>query len=145
MHDRFDLTAAKEMSKMALPRPREPDALRPRATVEVSRADAVTVLTARGELDSAITGPLADLLTGEFERRPQGLILDASAVTFCSARALAILVNAGAEAHAAGVPLAIVTRQRAILRPATALGLERVLPVHGDLADALEHLARVSP
>lgn len=55
-----------------------------------------------------------------------------------SGPALAILVSTSADARAAGVPFAVITRRRAMLRPAAALGLERVLPVHGGLAEALE-------
>ncbi|WP_328451904.1 MULTISPECIES: STAS domain-containing protein [unclassified Amycolatopsis] len=102
-------------------------------------ADAA-VLSATGELDISVIGHFAGLLERELAFRPRALVVDASAVTFCAARALTVLLNSAADAQAAGVPFAVVTRSRAVLRPLSVLGLERALPLHADLAEALTWL-----
>ncbi|WP_326953900.1 MULTISPECIES: STAS domain-containing protein [unclassified Amycolatopsis] len=111
------------------------------ARFDVSVSAEATVLAAAGELDISVAASLAESLDRELALRPPVLVVDAAAVTFCAARALTVLVKTAADAHAAGVPFVLVTRQRSVLRPLTALGLERVLPVYRDLAEALSWLA----
>ncbi|OXM57565.1 hypothetical protein CFP71_07000 [Amycolatopsis thailandensis] len=76
---------------------------------------------------------------------PPALIVDAADVTFCSARALTVLLTVGSDAHAAGVPFALVARRRALLRPLARLDLHRVLRVHPTLEDALRGLDTSRP
>jgi anti-anti-sigma factor len=99
------------------------------------------VVTVAGELDLTVTDRFAALLAHEVRMRPAALVCDVSAVEFCTARALTVLVHAVAEAAAAGVPFGVAGRRRALLRPITALGLESVLPVHHCVAEALAWLA----
>ncbi|MFG1642943.1 STAS domain-containing protein [Amycolatopsis sp. NPDC049252] len=129
------------MSAVPLPRLRDPAVQAPIATFAVTTTAESAVVSATGELDVSVIGHLAEIIERELGLRPRVLVVDASAVTFCAARALTVLINAASDAHAAGVPFAVVTRSRAVLRPLTVLGLERVLPVHGDLAAALDWLA----
>jgi anti-sigma B factor antagonist len=129
------------MSTIPLPRLRDPAGQAPVARFDVTTTAEAAVLSATGELDISVIGHLAGIIERELDLRPRVLVVDASAVTFCAARALTVLLTAAADAHAAGVPFAVVTRSRAVLRPLTVLGLERVLPVHGDLAEALDWLA----
>ncbi|MEA5363536.1 STAS domain-containing protein [Amycolatopsis sp., V23-08] len=126
------------MSTVPLPGLRDPA---PVGTFAVTTTADSTVVSATGELDVSVIGHFTGILERELGLRPRVLVVDASAVTFCAARALTVLINAASDAHAAGVPFAVVTRSRAVLRPLTVLGLERVLPVHGDLAAALDWLA----
>ena len=129
------------MSPLPLPRPRHPAVQEPVASFDVTTTAEAAVLSATGELDISVIGHFAGLIEHELALRPRALVVDASAVTFCAARALTVLLNSAADAHAAGVPFAVVTRSRAVLRPLAVLGFERVLPVHGDLAEALDWLA----
>jgi anti-anti-sigma factor len=129
------------MSVVPLPRLRDPAGQVPVASFSVTTTADAAVLSATGELDVSVITRFAEIIERELSLRPRVLVIDASAVTFCAARALTVLLNTAADAHAAGVPFAVVTRSRAVLRPLTALGLERVLPVHGDLAEALDWLA----
>jgi anti-anti-sigma factor len=129
------------MPTIPLPRPRDPAGQPPVASFDVTTTAEAAVLSATGELDISVIGHFAGLIERELVLRPRVLVVDASAVTFCAARALTLLINTAADAHAAGVPFAVVTRSRAVLRPLAVLGLERVLPVHGDLAGALDWLA----
>ena len=128
------------MSVLPLPRPRDPAGQAPVATFDVTITADAAVLSATGELDISVTGRLAGLIERELAFRPRALVVDASAVTFCAARALTVLLTSAADAHEAGVPFAVVTRSRAVLRPLGVLGLERALPLHADLAEALAWL-----
>lgn len=88
-----------------------------------------SVVTATGELDLAVTEHLETLLRQELRLAPAALVFDASAVTFCSARVLTILIDTAQEAAASGVPFAVASPSRALLRPITVLRLEHLLPV----------------
>ncbi len=129
------------MSPMYIARARDRRARRAAASFTVSSTVEACVITAIGELDLTVTGELAALLGREVGLRPPALVLDASAVTFCSARALTVLLDASVDAAVAEVPFAVVGRVRALLRPITVLGLEQLLPVHRSTDDALAWLA----
>ncbi|WP_103349861.1 STAS domain-containing protein [Amycolatopsis sp. CA-128772] len=129
------------MSSEFVPRPRRRWKYSPEASFTVTRTAETSVVTAVGDLDLTVTGDLAALLGQEIDLRPQALVLDASAVTFCAARGVTVLLDALADAEVAGVPFAVVGRQQALLRPITAPGLEQVLPLHQSTADAVAWLA----
>ncbi|WP_146060342.1 STAS domain-containing protein [Amycolatopsis sp. CA-128772] len=124
----------------SVPRPRDPRRLPP-ASFAVTRTPQASVVTASGELDLTVTGQFAALLAEEVHRRPLALICDTSAIEFCAARVLTILIDTVADAAVARVPFAVAGRSRALLRPITALDLEHVLPVHCSVADALSWAA----
>ncbi|WP_284748071.1 STAS domain-containing protein [Amycolatopsis sp. RTGN1] len=106
---------------------------------EVTTTPEASVVTATGDLDLAVTGRLGELLSREVRLAPPALVFDASAVTFCSARVLTILLDTAS----AGVPFAVAGRGRALLRPIAALGLELVLPVQWSVDEALAWLKLV--
>ncbi|MFJ7213571.1 STAS domain-containing protein [Amycolatopsis sp. NPDC098790] len=112
------------------------------ASFEVTRTADTCVVTAVGDLDLTVTDRLAALLAGELHRQPPALVCDASAVEFCAARILTILIDTVADAAVARVPFAVAGRRRALLRPITALGLDQVLPVHRSVEEAVNSLAR---
>jgi anti-anti-sigma factor len=98
-------------------------------------------VTARGEIDLAVVDRLRSRLAEETELAPRALVLDLSGVTFCSARGITELLVAASEAHVSGVPFAIVAAQRAVLRPVKVLDVERILPIHRSVEEALDWLA----
>jgi anti-anti-sigma factor len=124
------------MSSMSVPGPRDPRRRAP-ASFAVTRTGEASVVTTAGELDATVTGQFAALLADELDRQPRALICDTSAVEFCAARVLTILIDTIADAAAARVPFAVAGCRRAVLRPITALGLEQVLPVHRSVEEAL--------
>ncbi|WP_146060381.1 STAS domain-containing protein [Amycolatopsis sp. CA-128772] len=123
-----------------VPRPRDPRR-RPTASFTVTRTREASVVNASGELDLAVAAQLAALLAEELCRLPPALICDTSAVEFCAARILTVLIDAVADATVARVPFAVAGRSRGLLRPIAALELEQVLPVHRNVADALSWIA----
>ncbi|SEF36364.1 anti-anti-sigma factor [Amycolatopsis pretoriensis] len=115
--------------------------LSPPAVFDVTATAHASVITATGELDLAVTEHLETLLRQELRLAPAALVFDVSAVTFCSARVLSILLDAVAEATLTGVPFAVAGRCRALLRPIAVLHLDDLLPVHSSTEEALLRLA----
>ncbi|MFJ9784767.1 STAS domain-containing protein [Amycolatopsis sp. NPDC101161] len=114
----------------------------PPAVFDVTTTAHASVVAATGELDLAVTEHLETLLRRELRLAP-ALVFDASAVTFCSARVLTILVDTAQEAAASGVPFAVASRSRALLRPIAVLRLEHLLPVRRSTGEALARLGLV--
>lgn len=112
----------------------------PPVVFDVTTTARASVVTVTGELDLAVTEHLETLLRQELRLAPAALVLDVSAVTFCSARVLSILVDAAAEAILTGVPFAVSGRCRALMRPIAALRMDDLLPVHSDTEEALLRL-----
>ncbi|ATE55643.1 STAS domain-containing protein [Actinosynnema pretiosum] len=110
------------------------------AAPDAAPADAVVVRVS-GELDASTTGPLRARLFDEVSRSPSALVVDLSAVTFCSAAALGLLLATTAAAERLGVRWALVGGQRAVRRPITAAGLDAALRPRDDVASALTALA----
>lgn len=112
-----------------------------RMTVQVTATATVTIVTVGGDIDLAVLDRLRSRLGEEIDLAPRALVLDLTGVGFCGAGGLTELLVAASEAHVSGVPFAIAADQRAVLRPVTVLGLERTLPIHRSVADALDWLA----
>lgn len=111
------------------------------AELVVTTEAGITTVTATGEIDLTVVGRLSAQLDAEIDRAPAGLIIDLSTVTFCSSQGLSSLVAADIRARVAGVACVVVSDQRAVLRPITLTGLDRMLQVRPTLADAREWLA----
>ncbi|MGW5722008.1 STAS domain-containing protein [Amycolatopsis sp. NPDC003865] len=110
----------------------------PSRTAITTTADR-TVVAVTGDLDLARTDHLASLLGEELELAPRALVIDLTGLDFCSARGLGVVLDAVSAARAAGVPVAVVAGNRAVLRPVQALGLADELPLHRTLAEATGH------
>lgn len=113
--------------------------VRTRVTVTHPAGHAAVAVT--GDFDLAVTASLHEQLEAELRRTPAALVLDLTGVTFCSAGALAVLLDVVTTAHARGIPCAIVATGRAVLRPVRVLQLDRVLPLHRDRAEAEDWLS----
>ncbi|GHF94496.1 hypothetical protein GCM10017567_06210 [Amycolatopsis bullii] len=124
----------------SVPRPRDPRS-RPPTSFAMTRVGEASVVVAAGEIDLMVTARLAALLAEELRRQPPALICDMSAVEFCAARALTILIDTTADAAVKRVPFAVAGRSHALLRPIAALDLAQVLPVHRSVAEAVSWLA----
>ncbi|ACU36542.1 STAS domain-containing protein [Actinosynnema mirum] len=96
-------------------------------TITASSSSEVTVVTATGELDGAVTDRLRHHLAEAVADTPPALIIDFGEVSFCSAAVLGVLVEITAAAETADVRWAVVSDQRAVRRPTTLSGLDPVL------------------
>ncbi|MEV4052044.1 STAS domain-containing protein [Amycolatopsis sp. NPDC049688] len=117
------------------------DVLPVRTRVTVIPTAGHTVVAVTGDLDLTVTASLHEQLEAELRRTPEALVLDLAGVTFCSAGALAVLLDVVTTAHARGIPCAIIATGRAVLRPVRVLQLDRVLPLHADRAEAEDWLS----
>lgn len=107
-----------------------------RPATTLTRTAKSTVVTLAGDLDAADVPRLRRIVSGELGLRPATLLVDLTAVSFCSARVLKFLAEQAKDARAAGVGFAAVARQRAVLRPLALLGLNLALPVVPSLDEA---------
>jgi anti-sigma B factor antagonist len=104
----------------------------------------LTVVAATGDLDNAVAGRLRECLAGEVLLRPGGLIVDLSRAGFCSAGIIRVLLETQRHARADGIPCAVVSARRAVVRPVTALGLVHLVQLHPDIAAAEDWLTVVA-
>ncbi|MFJ7212764.1 STAS domain-containing protein [Amycolatopsis sp. NPDC098790] len=95
-----------------------------------------TTIAVSGDVDLTVTAELHDQLHQALRQRPASLLIDFADVGFCSADGLSVLLDLVTTAHAADVPVAIITGQHAVLRPIRMLELDHVLPLHRDRVDA---------
>ncbi|SFW84806.1 STAS domain-containing protein [Amycolatopsis australiensis] len=109
-------------------------------TMTVTATPEVTVLAVRGEADVSGTMRLRRRLGEEIELAPRALVLDLTGMDHCSARGVAVLLEATGEAEAAGVPFAIAGCAPVVRRAVDALGLDTALPIHPTTAAAVEWL-----
>jgi anti-anti-sigma factor len=124
---------------------REPAATLPcPATITVTTTYEHTVVAIAGDIDLAVTAQVQERLHNELRLRPEALIIDLTDVAFCSSGGLSVLLEAVTTAHGGGLPCAVVAAQRAVLRPARLLRLDRHLPIHPTLADAETWLSLVA-
>ncbi|SEF21422.1 anti-anti-sigma factor [Amycolatopsis pretoriensis] len=103
-------------------------------------AGVVTVHCA-GDLDLATTSKLRDVLLSPFAGGAEGVVADLTETTFCDSTVFSVLVEAYREALARKIPYAIAAARIAVARPLAILGLDRVLPLHLELAEAHAALA----
>lgn len=115
----------------------------PELALVVTTTAEATVLAARGDLDLAGSRRLRARLDNELRLAPPVLVLDLTGATHCSARGVAVLIEATSAAHEAGVPFAIAGCAPVVRRAIDALGLGDALPLHFTTAEAIEWLRLV--
>ncbi|SEK59066.1 STAS domain-containing protein [Nonomuraea pusilla] len=107
---------------------------RPVTVIDVfplGRADpsAPTVIRLTGEIDAFSSAALRRRLLGVLQSSTSLLILDLSALTFCDAAGLAVLVGVQRRARPMGVTLALAAPRPYLSRLLHVTGLDRSLPV----------------
>ncbi|MEV4145454.1 STAS domain-containing protein [Amycolatopsis sp. NPDC049691] len=112
----------------------------PGTELVVTTTAEVTVLAVHGDLDLAGSLRLRSRIGEELGLAPPALVLDLAGATHCSARGVAVLVDATADAREAGVPFAIAGCVPVVRRAIEALGLGETLPLHLTAAEATEWL-----
>jgi anti-sigma B factor antagonist len=100
-----------------------------------NEAGVVTVRCA-GDLDLATTTRLRDVLLSPFRGGAAAVVADLTETTYCDSTVFSVLVESYREARAHDIPFAIAAAEIAVARPWAILGLDRVLPLHADLAEA---------
>ncbi|MGW4488529.1 STAS domain-containing protein [Amycolatopsis sp. NPDC004368] len=101
------------------------------------RVGAVRIVRAAGEVDAATTEALHEAAMVGSGDGPTTLVLDLSEVTFLDSAGLTVLVRVERKQRAQGGTLAVVTRNRAVLRVLEITGLDRSLTILSDVDEAL--------
>ncbi|MDT8915177.1 STAS domain-containing protein [Amycolatopsis sp. PS_44_ISF1] len=102
----------------------------------------IVVVVAGGDLDIVAHDALAAALTDTGTRGD--VILDATAVTFCSSAIIGLVHTVHRRLAAAGHRLVLATEAHALRRPLHLLRLDRVLTITGDVAAARARLDRAA-
>jgi anti-anti-sigma factor len=95
-----------------------------------------TVLTVCGELDIVTTAALRDQILILIGDTTAPLIIDLSAVTFCDASGLAMLVGAQRRARLRGITVALAGPPRRVSKLLRITGLDRSFTIYPSLAAA---------
>lgn len=112
----------------------------PTAITEVRDHDGITVVGVVGEIDMACAEPIRAVLAGQLDRRPAGLVVDLTATDFFGSAGIQLLVDAVIRAQRRGVPLAVATDRRVVLRPLQVTLVDQTVAIHPTLGDALTAL-----
>jgi anti-anti-sigma factor len=109
--------------------------------LRVDRAEhgSVVIYRVAGEID-ALTAPVLDQALADAEDVPDAVshvVLDLSDVPFLSSAGLSILVDHHGRCGANGVRLSVVAKQHAVLRSIQITALDRIIPLHPTVSDAL--------
>ena len=98
----------------------------------------VLVVRLSGEIDIATTEFAAEAIRAAIAPPARLVLIDVSAVTFCSSAGLGNLVEARQLAGQHGIDLALVGVGRPVDRPLTITGLGREFRIYASVDDALE-------
>lgn len=98
-----------------------------------------TLVRLRGDLDTVTAPALRERLLALLMLHPgmKALVLDLSAVSFCDASGLAVLIGAHRRATQLGITLHLAAPRPRITKPLHLTGLDRNLTIHPTLPDAL--------
>ncbi len=107
----------------------------------VTQAGPAVVVSVAGEIDMLTAPALADALNTAFDDTQPGapVVLDLSRVSFLDSHGLTVLVQAASAptASTAGRLRVVVGDARAAIRPLQITGLDKLLPLHRTVDDAL--------
>jgi len=111
---------------------------RPEFTVREEVTDAALVVTVIGEVDLATAPQLRDVLEHAITTAPAVLVLDMSEVSYFDSTGLDVLIHISTALDTGRLRL---VASAAVIRPLTLTGIDSLIPLHPDLASALEHNA----
>ncbi|PZG56272.1 anti-sigma factor antagonist [Spongiactinospora gelatinilytica] len=97
--------------------------------LSAARASMPTTVRLYGEIDIFTSAALRRRLLEELKRSTSLLVLDLSAMTFCDASGLAVLVGIQHRASAQGITLVLTAPRPYMSRLLYITGLDRRLPV----------------
>lgn len=104
------------------------------------RWDDVAVVGIAGEFDLAAAPEVKTELSELVDDGVRELVVDMTETTFLDSTALGAIVSAVKRLQSAGGELSLVCTDRSIVRIFEITGLDRVIPLHRSLDDALSRL-----
>ncbi|WP_460858158.1 STAS domain-containing protein [Nocardiopsis coralliicola] len=110
--------------------------------VQIPVADdgGVAVVAPEGELDATTSPALAEVIDGLLtaSEPARGIVIDMSGVGFCDSRCIGVLVSAYRQARDRGIRLVIAAPQGTVQRLFVIAGIDQVLTIEPDPAQARE-------
>jgi anti-sigma B factor antagonist len=113
------------------------------ATVRTDSHSGVPVVVVGGELDSTTARPVRMHLDAELDRRPHGLVVDLSELSFIGSTGLQVLIETVLRAREQHTALAVSASRRAVLRPMAITQVDRQVTVHDTVDAAVAAVLRV--
>jgi len=117
----------------------------PQTQLHIEAADVAdgpaAVLRVSGELDLATADQLRQAV-GQYADSPRPLIIDLAGVTFCDSTGFGVLINAYRRVTSAGGRLLLCGLQPRLTGLLEVTGIDRVIPVHPSLVEALADAER---
>jgi len=96
------------------------------------RSASEVTLSLTGELDASATPLLGAAVERALERRPRGIAIEMSRLTFVDSRGIQALLRARDRCDERGATLVLRSPTDGFVRMLDLLGLREVLPVHGE-------------
>ncbi|WP_370961870.1 STAS domain-containing protein [Amycolatopsis sp. cg9] len=112
----------------------------PVLTVRVRTVPEAVVVAAQGDLDLGSAPVLRARAGAALDGQPEALVVDLGGIDFCGSAGLQVIAELVAATAAAGVPFALVTDRRAVLRALQLTQLDDTLALHPTLSGALAWL-----
>lgn len=106
-------------------------------TVDVRTLGRAEVLGLRGELDYESVTQLHEAVNAVLGDRPELVIVDGTALTFCDSSGIGGLIRLYQGVSEAGGALRLAALPGSVARVVTLTGLDQVMTMHPDVADAL--------
>ncbi|MBW8485907.1 STAS domain-containing protein [Actinomadura parmotrematis] len=113
-----------------------------RVTMTVRHLPDHTIIALSGELDLASTAALREKMLVALNRAGAPVVIDLSAVTFCDAAGLALLVGIRRRARGSRLGLTLAAPRPPVRKLLRITGLDRAFTVHESLAQARGALDR---
>jgi anti-sigma B factor antagonist len=104
---------------------------------ETLSREGTVVLTVSGDVDLHVAGELKDRLAAAADKRVSELVLDFSQVTFVDSMGLGVLLAGMKRMRAAGGELRLIVPRPELRRVLEITRMDRILPLHDTLSDAL--------
>lgn len=108
-----------------------------RLTIDVDERDGATVLAVGGELDLGSTPRLRDAALKRLLAGDRVLVLDLGGLEFLDSTGLGVVVAILKRARTLGTDLRLVVTRERVRAPFTVTGVDRLLPIHDDVAAAV--------
>jgi anti-sigma B factor antagonist len=98
----------------------------------------LAVVSMPDEVDMANGAAIQEGLLATLAKRPAVLVVDMTRTTFCDSAGVRAVMLTHRQAAAAGCQLRLVIGSAAVTRVFTIIGAGQLVPIHSDLASALD-------
>jgi anti-sigma B factor antagonist len=105
--------------------------------VETSERDGVSILALRGEIDVYTAPQLRQAIVDLVDRGARNIVVDMGSVEFLDSTGLGVLVEGWKGLKARDGDLSIVATQEKILKIFDITGLNKAIPIHATLDEAM--------